>query len=158
MSGSGLKVPRGVSEMVKRSETHHSSHVSYSLLLTNYLLPRNLNPRPLQPQLINYASVTISTSGLPPLCLRPCQNGKSRLRMWSDVRHSGVAAQLSLLHTVAVKHFSTTQIFMSRVNAIMLTGNNCLLSYGPGLHFMAFPFISFAQNSTERLEMLHCSV
>lgn len=70
----------------------------------------------------------------------------------------GWQLKLSLLRTVAVKHFSTTQIVMSGVNAITLTANNRLRSYGHGFHFMAFPFISFAPNSTECLEMLHCSV
>lgn len=64
--------------------------------------------------------------------------------MLSDISHSVAAARLSLfLHTVAAKHFSPTQVFMSGVNAIMLTANNCLRSRGHGLRFVAFPFISF---------------
>lgn len=106
-------------------------------------------------QLINYFSVTI--------CLWPLSSLPTSLSEWYEwTMSSGISHLLAslclLLHTSTLKHLSTMQIFTSRVKAIMLTASDCLHSNGHSLSFMAFPFISFAQNRTEFLEdIFHCS-
>lgn len=81
-SGSGLKVPCGVSETAGQAEARRSSHVY--VLHPPAHKPKNIYiypPRLLHPRLINSLSVTISSSRLSPLCLRlrPCQDAISRL-------------------------------------------------------------------------------
>lgn len=129
------------------------------LLLTNSIIYTLWIYGPLlQPQLINSLSLTISISHLSPLCLRlhPCQNGIRR-RCWVTCLSLGGCSILSL-HTVAVKLFSTAQIFMSRSKAIMLTGYNRLHSYSHAStlwHFLLFPM---PKNSTGSYGVLNCSV
>lgn len=110
---------------------------THPIVSSTHLLPLNtyISPHPsLQLQLINSLSVTIAISHLS-LSLSSSLSERYKQTMLSDISHSGRQLSLSL-HTAAVKPFSATQIFTSRVKAIMLTGNNRLHFYSHALHFM----------------------